>query len=267
MVLGGMYIFKPRVAGISIDTSPSSLVYINGKEVGKTPYNTTREPGEILIKLIPESFEQPLLPYETKVDLIDGVKTVVHYSFARELSQSSAYIVSFEKSVDGIASLAIISDPTDASIVISEKVIGNTPHKETVDAKEHTVVIKKEGYKDLSLPVKTVNGYKLTAWVKLMKGDGLAEDDVLPVATQSADITITPSPTKPNFYVQVSETGTGFLRVRKEPSTVSAEIGTVDPGMKYVFIEQDIKSGWFKIQFDEGKEGWISSQYAKKVNN
>jgi hypothetical protein len=92
-----MFFFKPQVAGISIKSEPTATVLIDGIEVGKTPYEATRDPSEVQIKLIPESFSEPLLPYETKVDLVSGVKTAISYTFAQRLGQAAAEILSFEK--------------------------------------------------------------------------------------------------------------------------------------------------------------------------
>ena len=65
--------------------------------------------------------------------------------------------------------------------------------------------------------------------------------------------------------VEILETSTGFLRVRREPSTLGEEIGRVEPGEKYPLIQTDEKTGWFEIEYEEGKEGWISNQYARKI--
>jgi len=51
--------------------------------------------------------------------------------------------------------------------------------------------------------------------------------------------------------------------VRSGPSTSAKEIGRVKPGEKSVFIEE--QEGWYKINYEEGKEGWISNRYAEKV--
>jgi uncharacterized protein YgiM (DUF1202 family) len=65
--------------------------------------------------------------------------------------------------------------------------------------------------------------------------------------------------------VEVSQTPTGYLRVRSEPSTLGNEVGRVVPGVKYNLIETDVKSGWFKIEYSEGQSGWISNQFAKRI--
>jgi len=58
------------------------------------------------------------------------------------------------------------------------------------------------------------------------------------------------------------DTPTGFLRVRDGNSIGSLEIGRVNPGETYEILNE--KNGWYEIQFDDEKKGWISSQYAKK---
>ena len=43
------------------------------------------------------------------------------------------------------------------------------------------------------------------------------------------------------------------------------EVGRVSPGERYPLIEEDQRSGWYKIEYKEGVSGWISNQYAKKI--
>ena len=62
--------------------------------------------------------------------------------------------------------------------------------------------------------------------------------------------------------VKILETGVGFLRVRSGPGTNYSEIGKASPGKKYKYLAK--QGSWFKIRF-QGKEGWVSSKYAKKI--
>ena len=61
MVVGiALYIsgyFKPKGAGLYIETVPNAAVFINNEEVGRTPFKETRKAEELTVKLIPESFE------------------------------------------------------------------------------------------------------------------------------------------------------------------------------------------------------------------
>lgn len=82
-------------------------------------------------------------------------------------------------------------------------------------------------------------------------------------ATASAELSGTPTPSViAEAGVKILDTPTGFLRVRA--SIGGSEIGQVTPGETYPLVEE--KSGWFAITFEEGKTGWISSDYAEKVN-
>lgn len=63
--------------------------------------------------------------------------------------------------------------------------------------------------------------------------------------------------------IEVTATPTGFLRVRQTPSTGGVEITRVSPGEKFALLEE--RSGWYKIKLSDGKEGWVSAQYAKKL--
>ena len=249
---------KPKAAGIFIETTPGATVFINGEQVGRTPYKATRKPGEIIVKLIPESFERPLVPYETKVNLVPGVETVVGREFGESGETSSGEVISFERGSRDETSLAIVSVPDSAQVVIDGITKAYAPYKTTsISPGEHTISISATGFTEKSLKVKTYTGYKLSAIVNLAS------------TGQSGQPTPTPTPesegqTKES-EIQVLSTPIGFLRVRAEPSTLSEEVGRVTPGKSYPLLAEDEKTGWFKIEYEEGKQGWISNQYSKKV--
>lgn len=62
------------------------------------------------------------------------------------------------------------------------------------------------------------------------------------------------------YLVVVSDTPTGFLRVRETPSGV--EIAKVNVGDKLPFMEET--EGWYKVQLEDGTLGWISKEYSVK---
>ncbi len=82
-----------------------------------------------------------------------------------------------------------------------------------------------------------------------------------PTPTKSTPQPTVPDPPKP--FIIIEDTPTGFLRVRMEPSTTATEAGRVNPGEKYTILEED--NGWYEIEYDEEKTGWVSGQYAEKV--
>lgn len=65
------------------------------------------------------------------------------------------------------------------------------------------------------------------------------------------------------FTVEISNTSVGFLRVRAEASTGSSEVGRVNPGAKFDVLEE--KAGWYKIEYEKGKMGWVSGTYTRKL--
>ena len=64
--------------------------------------------------------------------------------------------------------------------------------------------------------------------------------------------------------VQIQDTPTGFLNVRKGAGTNFAKIGQVKPGESYELVSQTAANGgWLEIRLDATTTGWVSSQYAK----
>lgn len=58
-------------------------------------------------------------------------------------------------------------------------------------------------------------------------------------------------------------TGTGWLRVRKEPNINSEEIGKVDVGKEYPILET--LEEWVKIEVSETLRGWVSKTYIEII--
>lgn len=252
--------YKPKVAGVFIMTDPPANVFIDGEEVGRTPYEINRSPGEVVIKLIPDSFQAPLTPYETKVNLIAGVQTVIKREFGESQEASSGEIISFERIAKEETSLTVVTIPDSVQLEIDGRDKAFTPHKtSSILPGEHTLVLSAEGFLERIIEVKTHQGYKLTAIIKLAQAENKVQETP----------GITPTPIDENEakkeMIEILSTPTGFLRVRKEPSTLGEEVGQVKPGEKYPLLETDEKTGWFKIEYEEDGEGWISNQYAKKV--
>lgn len=63
--------------------------------------------------------------------------------------------------------------------------------------------------------------------------------------------------------LQITNTETGSLNVRQNPSSNATVVGKVSPGEKMIWTEQN-NSGWYKVRFD-GREGWILGKYAKVI--
>lgn len=262
---------KPKVAGIHVETNPPALLFVDGEQIGRTPYKGNIKPGEKIIKLVPESFEKPLAPYEIKINLGSGVETVIRREFSESDDRSSGEIISFEKIEKDRASLVAVTLPESVELTIDgyQKII--TPYKmNEISPGEHTLTFSTAGYFDKFLRVKTNKGYKLTVIVQLALSD--QEIDLLPeeISTTNEE--------KKKEQVEILSTPVGFLRVRAEPSSLGAEVGQVKPGGTFDLIEEDEKTGWYKIEFvpvqaggeeveatSSAKQGWVSNQYARKT--
>src|SRR4029079_14014990 len=144
------FALKPKVAGVYIDGTHAVTVFLNGKEVGSTPFKVTQDPGEVVLKLIPKEMGQTnLFPYETRVALLPGVETVVRHTFGATEESGSGEIISFESIAKNETSLAVVTIPDGAEISIDNdaKVFG--PHKtSSITPGDHTLVIKAKGYAD-----------------------------------------------------------------------------------------------------------------------
>lgn len=250
---------KPKKAGILIETTPSSVVFINAVQVGKTPYSGTFDPGEIDLKLVPDVLDKPLVLFEIRLLLSSGIQTVVKREFGETVDLSAGEIISFEKTGESNPSIAVVTDPDSAQISIDGKAYGFAPYKTSqVSASSHQVAVSLNGYSERIVNVKTISGYKLTLIVKLAKDLNKIEPTPVPSATS-----------KPEIKVEILSTPNGFLRVRESSSTTSGEVARVNPGETYTLIEESTAQDWYKIQYvasDSTKVGWISSQYAKKLN-
>jgi hypothetical protein len=238
-----------RKAAILIETTPASQVFIDGEGLGKTPYEGEFNEKEIAIKLIPDSFEKPLVPFETKLKLTSGVKTIVRRTFGELEGDSSGEEISFEKLRGSETSISIVSTPDAAKVFLNDQFKDVTPLKiSDIASGTYQISLKADNYEDRSFSVQTYPGYGVTAVVELAKKSG----------EETKKSEESPSPTE----VKILETPTGFLRVREEPNKDSAELGQVDPGKTYKFLDKDKDSGWYKIEFDDGKSGWVSNDYA-----
>ena len=123
--------FNPKAAGIKIETNPVATVYVNGEQIGRTPFAKYHEPGDVEIKLVPESFDRPLAPFEVKTKLVSGIETVILRNFGETDEFSSGEIVSFEQVNSDETGLIVISEPDGAQVSIDGVVKGFTPYKNT----------------------------------------------------------------------------------------------------------------------------------------
>jgi len=260
-VLFAIGYFQPKPGGLRVEASTPSSVYVNGVLVGKTPFKGTYKAGNISLKVVPELGSANLFPFEIKLSLAPGIETVVGREFGISEDESSGGIISFEKGTGKETSLIVISTPDNAQVSIDGVPKGFAPYKSSsISPAEHQITVKATGYTDRVMTVKIISGFRLNVFAKLAKVKA-------PAATP------TPVPVA-RTYIEILPTSTGFLRVRTAPGTAGEEIAQVNPGEKYLFLEEDAATGWYKIQYRDvvpglpnGISGWVSNQFTKKVES
>lgn len=277
---------KKQKAALQISTNPAATVIIDGKPTGKTPYeNREMDPGEITVKLVPEDETSTLTWWEGKIKLVGGVLSVITRDFAESEEMSSGEILSLEPIRDQkSASLTVVTMPDGATVKVDEENRGFSPLViDKIAGGEHRISLMLDGYKERTTVAKAVNGYRLILNVTLGKEEGeqaTPAANLTPSVTGSTTASPTPkvlvSPSNPTVTpkaaagtpatgsITIKGTPDGWLRVRSGPGTSYAEVARVNEGEKYSLLEES--PGWYKIAYQEGKEGWISSQYTSKTD-
>ena len=246
--------FVPKTGGLLIETSPASTVYINGEDVGRTPYTSLRKPGEVTLRLVPDTFGIPLPPFEERINLVSGVETVVRRFFGSSDVYTEGEILTFEKlpSTKSIG-ISIMSDPDNVQVEIDSVSKGTTPFSaSSIEHGTHRVKFSAVGYKDRIIDINLEDGYKLVAFLKLSRSEQVTPSVIQDQSKKASE-----------RMIKILETPTGFLRVRDEASTSAKEIGQVRPGEEYVYVDKDPTGNWFKIDLKKGVVGWITSQYSE----
>jgi hypothetical protein len=253
-------ILRAKKTEINIRTIPESSVFIDGKEKGTTPYESSDiSPGQRILKLVPKDSGLPA--WERTLTLSPSTQLFIRWEFSADPDQQQGDIVYLEKIAqkEGLG-LVLTSNPNNASVSIDGQTNEFSPvNLDSLTAGDHKIVVSYPGYQNREFLVKAIPGYRLVVETKLAVKPN--EEQSIKESDQSNKQT-EPEPTLPQ--VVIKNTPTGWLRVRMEPSLSATEAAKVKPGEKYTLLDE--KNGWYKISYKEGEEGWISGRYAKKLD-
>jgi hypothetical protein len=287
-----LYFFRTpgATAGLRVMTNIPTLVFVNNVQIGTTPVDKLLVPGDAVVKLIPESTASAIPTYQTTVHLSDKIYTTIQRNFGATEADTSGSIVSLLPQPSDSSALSVItSDPDSASVVMDGDPQGFSPLTiSSILPTDHRLEITAPGYQPLTISAKSMSGYKLTVTAKLALSStpppvvnmlvtpapatSSATPSATPKTTPKTTPKVTPiitpkaSPVPPGEpQVKISDTPTGFLRVRSAPGLNADEIAKVKPGEIYSLL--NTKTGWFEISgdFSSTSSGWISSQYAVKL--
>lgn len=256
---------RSQRGALQVTSAPESKVYLNDTYLGQTPLckceaSDMLQTGEYTIKLVP--IDKNLSEFQEKVTISEAVLTVVDRKFGKNsLSEGSVISLSPLSDKKNIE-LLVASFPRGATVLLDNNQIGSTPllSKNPTES-DHVLKVRKNGYKEKTVRIRTPLGYKLTVAIYLgIDPDASASQDTEPAAPAAAAASPTPSPS--STKIVILDTPTGFLRVRESNSVGASEVGRVEPGEKYPLVSE--QSGWFEIKMTNGKTGWISSDYSQK---
>ena len=254
---------------IQVTAKPKSAVYLNGKLIGQTPLckcssENLIAAGDYTIRLIPLVLDQNsggenLAPFEQSIKINKSVLTVVDRSFEKDISTSEGNVITLSTLPNkDQTELSVLSFPDSAHVLLDGSEIGTTPLTlSRIPVSDHELLVKKDGYKDRKVTIRTAEGYKLEAIVFL----GVSDQNNTQ-ATLSAVMSLTPSVSTPSAKIKILDTPTGYLNVRSSNSISSSKIGVAMPGETYEVLDK--KDNWFEIQLNSGDKGWVVADYVKE---
>lgn len=266
--------FQPTQAGLRVTSNPPATVFLDGEEMGQTTFEKEDlKPGEKTLRLVPQATATTYFPWETKVKLVNKTMVIVNRDFGETESLSAGEVMSLEPIADKkSASLVVISNPDSAVVSLNNETKGFTPlNQDNLSEGTYEIRLATNGYQERLVRVNLKNGFRLVVNVKL--AEEKEEEAETEEEGEEAEATGTPTPSPvakvtpkttppPRPYVLIKDTPTGWLRVRMGPTIAATEAAKVDPGEMFPLLDEE--SGWYKIEYEEDEEGWVSGQYAEK---
>lgn len=279
---------NPRQGVLKVSTNITARVLLDNRDIGKTPLEQKVDVGEYSIRLVPDSTTRSLSSWQGRVTISGNTVSFINRDLAETELTSAGEQLWLEKISGNTTELSVLSVPDGANVLVNDLSKGVTPLiVRDLPAGEHTIVVSSPGFEPRTTRVRLSSGYRVIASVFMAISPSQIANPVVtpePVATESAtlkaSVTALPTPTAtfavtntptrtPTISVaavvkrvKILDTPTGFLRVRKEPSTAAEEIGRAVPGEEYDIIKQ--QGTWYNITFKQ-TSGWISAQYAEAV--
>lgn len=266
----------PKDGELRVDSDPTATVFLDDKNIGKTPYRDKVTTGSYTLKLVPDATMNQLTAWEGKVTIGQNLLTYVNANLSDSELTTAVDVVWLEKITSKQSELSVTTNPDGATVLVDDVVKGSTPVSiQDITSADHTVTITSTGFLTRTLKIRTTPGYRLIADLKLALAPGSstsqASASATPTPTPTGGATTSKSATSsaaqvadpPKPFVVIKDTPTGFLRVRVDPSTNATESARVNPGEKYTIV--DSQNGWYEIKYDGTNTGWVSGQYTQKV--
>lgn len=261
---------------IKIVSSPSAGVFIDSTAVGKTPFEQKLKEGEYTVKLIPEGITSDTVSWQGKVRINRDSLTFVNRELGSSDISSAGEIFTVsrmeQKPKNGNSGEVLVeTEPSGAIVYLDNDEKGVSPMLiQDVVKGDHEISVFLPGFFRRTHKINVDGTFRTNTSFKLAIDQTKKDIDQLRQEKQkersekeaSASAAAKEKENEGVTQIVIQDTPTGFLRVRQEPSTSATEIAKVNPKQKYPLVEET--DGWFKIKVEDGKEGWVSSDYAVK---
>lgn len=278
-------------SGLSVqaEDGASFQVYLDDLHLGQTPIQRSDlKPGSYRLKLDPGN---GTTLYEGTIRLHKGTVSTVLWSFSGAQPTGTGQILELEPLPSkSRAELSVITVPEGSTVQLNNTTYGLSPViLDEAEAGQYSLTLNAVGHVKKTIAVRIEAGHRLHVFSRLERSaDSLGsplpatgssdvnatDSALLAPPTTSPTATGSPSPTPRTSgttgtntlsppYLTVKETGTGWLRVRETASATGAELARVDVGTTHP-VEQ-VQNGWYEIEYEPGKTGWVSGQYVEYV--
>lgn len=262
---------------LKVFSSPTASLFIDNVAIGKTPYEETTKEGEYLIKLISEGEASASASWEGKVQVYKNALTYVDRELGMSDLTSSGVVFTTIKMSEkpkkaDTGEIEIEVEPAGAIVYLDNDEKGIAPMVlSEVPSGDHELSVYSPGFFKRTQKINVDSGYRTKGNFKLALDQSQKKiDELVNSASEEASLEegkkeSTTKDTSLETTIVIKETPTGFLRVRSEPSLTASEEAQVKP--KDTFTLLDEESGWYKIEYEKGKEGWVSAQYTEKQSS
>jgi len=254
---------------LKIISSPGASVFVNNTIIGKTPYDDKYKVGEYLLKLIPEGTATETASWNGKIKVYKNAMTYVNRELGSSDITSSGEVFTTEKmatSSDSSGEVYVETEPQGAIVTLDSDEKGTAPLiLSSVSKGEHELSVYMPGFFRRTEKINVDSGYRVNASFKLALDPTQQKlEDKTKVASSSSSKNTT-------NYITIKSNEQGWLRVRADGMIDATEEAKVKVGEKYELLDE--KTGWYKIKFNDNKdglvsgefaEGWISSEYSSK---
>jgi hypothetical protein len=284
LVVGVAFLVKaltnrgPKQGELRVDSSPAAAIFLDNKNIGRSPFTDKVQAGSFTIKLVPDSGATQLVPWEGQIVVGQNLLTYVNADISDSELSSAVDVLWLEKISSKNSELSVMTSPDGATVMVDDITRGVTPLTlADITPGDHAVTVTSVGFLTRSLKVKLTPGYRLIVAMKLGLSPGGAPQTASPTATLTPTGKVTPTPktatssanqpdpAKP--FLTVKDTPTGFLRVRVDAGTSATEAGRINPGDKFTILDTKTVSdtSWYQIKYDGTNIGWVSGQYVDKT--